>query len=76
MEYRVTEKYRVTDPQWVYDEVIIEIDFPVDLLNPADKITVLMYAIEEMYGCPISDVTPRSVRDMVGKLLISKVTDN
>lgn len=69
-------KYRATDPSGVYDEVVIEVDFTVDLLNPADKIVVLMYAIEEMYGCPISDVSPRHVRDMVDGLLISEVTES
>lgn len=68
-------KYIVSDPQGVYEDQVIEADLGgKEITEPAMRhlsigaakaIAVKVIAIEQMYGCPITDVDPRHVRDML-----------
>lgn len=68
-------KYVVSDPQGVYEDQVIEADLGgKEITEPAMRalsigaakaIAVKVLAIERMYGCPITDVDPKHVRDML-----------
>jgi hypothetical protein len=69
--------FTVRDPQGVYEDQTIEVpfDLPVSAMKPqsigAAKATIVrVLAIEAMYGCPLSDVDPAHVRDMLRSIQI------
>lgn len=70
-----TRKYVVTDLQGVYPDQVVEADLGgkeitepamrVLSIGAAKAIAVKVIAIEQMYGCPITDVDPVHFRDML-----------
>lgn len=76
-------KYIVTDPNGVYEDQVIEADLGgKEITEPAMRhlsigaakaIVIKVIAIERMYGCPITDVDPKHVRDMFESLQIEGV---
>ena len=69
-------KYRVVDPQAVYEPVEVEVPFEIAPTKQpqwtvlANYATVKAIAIEQMYGCPISDVDSQHVRDMFESVVV------
>lgn len=70
-------RFKVVDPQGVYETQYIEVPFAIDPTKQAQYVvmanhaTVMAIAIERMYGSPISDVDPAHVRDMFEGLELS-----
>lgn len=74
--------YLVRDPQGVYENQLVEVpfDLPSSSMRPqsigAAKATIVrVLAIEAMYGCPLSDVDPKVVRDMLRSVTIDGPVD-
>ena len=75
-------RYTVRDPQGVYEDQEIEVPFslPTSSMRPqsvgAAKATIVrVLAIEAMYGCPLSEVDPKHVRDMLRSVTIEGPID-
>ncbi len=74
--------YLVRDPQGVYENQLVEVpfDLPSSSMRPqsigAAKATIVrVLAIEATYGCPLSDVDPKVVRDMLRSVTIDGPVD-
>jgi len=70
-------KYIVRDPQGVYPDQNVEVpfDLPTSSLTPlsigqAKAMVVRVIAIEAMFGCPLSDVDEKVVRDILRSVRI------
>ena len=67
-------RYKVVDPQGVYETQYIEVPFAIDPRRQAQYVvmanhaTVMAIAIERMYGSPITEVDPAHIRDMFQNL--------
>jgi len=75
-------RYKITDPQGVYETQYIEVPFTIDPTKQAQYVvmanyaTVMAIAIERMYGSPISDVDPAHVRDMFERLQLENYDES
>lgn len=71
-------QYIVRDPQGVYEDQVVEVASDFEITDAAIRATqtdmlieafiVKAIAIERMYGCPISGVDEKHVRDMLGSV--------
>lgn len=79
----MNKTYLVRDPQGVYENQLVEVpfDLPTSSIQPpsveeAKATIVRVLAIEAMYGCPLSDVDPHHVQDMLRSIMIDGPIDN
>jgi len=76
-------KFIVRDPHGVYKDQEIDVPFglpPASIrrgqsVGEAKTTVVRILAIEAMYGCPVSEVDPKHVRDMLRSVTIEEVPE-